>query len=149
MTRRYQTTFSNGVSVRVKITATTGRPGQSGAIRREPGSEITAEFRGRCEPEEVEQCQAECNAFIQACCIDAGRSAGGIIMFQPVPVPVHEIVKGYPQDADQEAPSPATESDLDASLPVTSETVAGNGEVVAPGQAPPADPEEVGGANPS
>lgn len=140
MTKNYQKLLSNGVGVRLKITATTGRPGARLQNKRDPDSKMAVSFSARTEPEDAEKAQKEFNQFVIECAKDASRLAGGLLSFEPVPIPVYEA-KLVRSEAE------ATESALDACIPGPGEAVAANGEVVAPAQAP--DPEQVAGANPS
>lgn len=132
MTKNYQKRLSNGVGVRLKITATTGRPGVRLQNKRPPESKIECSFSARTEPEDAEKVQGEFNQFVIDSAKDMSRLAGGLLSFQPVPIPVYEA-KLVRSEAE------ATESAVDSGVPGPGSTIAGNGEVVAP--AAIADPE--------
>lgn len=138
MTKNYQKLLSNGVGVRLKITATTGRPGARLQNKRPAESNMAVSFSARTEPEDAEKIQGEFNQFVIESAKDMSRLAGGLLTFQPVPIPVYEA-KLVRSEAE------ATESALDSGVPGPGSTIAGNGEVVAP--SPLADPEQVGGTS--
>lgn len=154
MTKKYETEFSNGVRLKLKITATTGRPGLPGAGHREASSEVSARFSAKTEPEDVQRVQAECDQFLKTCAADASRLAGGILIFEPVPVPTYEnkivhpttedaasesaLVQSEQQTANPENATPCaqvneqTQSTLDASVSGSNTAIGQNGESVAP-----------------
>ncbi len=122
MTKKYNRTFSNSVTCRLKITIHSGRipaQGRFAARTEAPSSKIEVAFSADTFPEDAEAVQAECDAFFAECARDVGRLAGGQLTFKAAKIPLYEV------------PTQNEAGALDANASATTETRAdGKGEAI-------------------
>ena len=91
MTRKYNRTLSNGVTVKLKIHATSGRRVIGGITAINPKSKIEIFFSAPTFQEDEAQSQSELDAFIAESAKDMGRETKGTILFGKVKILTYEI----------------------------------------------------------
>lgn len=99
MTRKYNRTLSNGVTVKMKIHATSGRRVIGGVTSINPKSKIEIFFSAPTFPEDEALAQIELDAFIAESAKDMGRETKGTILFGKAKILTYEI----PNEKENEA----------------------------------------------